>query len=166
MRIVAPGRIVRFDLPNIFITMRTNCGSSLRESIPCMRSSGVAIAIVASVMAGCRSHPQPKSVIGWRPVGSWSGRGNAQTDSFNIDSGQWRIKWATTNETSSGSGTFHATVHSAVSGRPLLEEITHRGLGQGTAYVNEDPRLFDIDIESANIDWSVSVEEAVAGTLP
>ena len=134
--------------------------------MPASRAWLKGAAVLLLGLGACARRPQPKSVIGWRPVGSWSGRGNAQTDSFNIDSGQWRIKWATTNETPSGSGTFHATVHSAVSGRPLLEEITHRGLGQGTAYVNEDPRLFDIDIESANIDWSVSVEEAVAGTLP
>lgn len=129
-------------------------------------NSKVAAALFALGIAACARHPQPKQAIGWRPVGTWSGHGNAQTDSFNIDSGQWRIKWSVTNENPAGTGTFHATVHSAVSGRPLLEEIIHQGPGHGTAYVNEDPRLFDIDVESANEDWTVSVEEAVAGTVP
>jgi len=125
-----------------------------------------AAVLFAIGLGACAHRPQPKQAIGWRPVGSWSGHGNAQTDSFNIDSGQWRIKWSTTNETPTGAGTFRATVHSAVSGRPLMEAVAHQGLGRGTAYVNEDPRLFDIDVESANEDWTVAVEEAVAGTVP
>lgn len=131
-----------------------------------MSNAGVATAVLAVALSACGSHPPPKPAIGWRPVGTWSGRGNAQTDSFEIDSGQWRIKWAARNENPPGAGSFHATVHSAVSGRPLLEEIDHQGPGRGITYVNEDPRLFDIYIDSANIDWLVTVEEAVAGTLP
>jgi hypothetical protein len=101
--------------------------------------------------------------VGWRPVGSFTGRGNSQTESFNIGSGQWRIKWATTNEQPVGAGTFLATVHSAVSGRPLGVPIEHRGPGHGTVYVNEDPRLYHLVIESSNVDWSVAIEEAVVG---
>lgn len=117
-------------------------------------------------LTGCARTRPPKQTIGWRPVGTWSGRGNSQTDSFNIDSGQWRIRWSAANENPAGAGTFRATVHSAVSGRPLMVAVDHRGPGHGTAYVNEDPRLFDIDIESTGIDWSVTVEEGVAGTVP
>lgn len=124
-----------------------------------------AVALLAIAFAAC-NHTQPKQAIGWRPIGTWSGHGNAQTDSFNIDSGQWRIKWSTTNESPAGAGTFRATVHSAVSGRPLMEAVDHKGAGKGVAYVNEDPRLFDIDVESANIDWTVAVEEGVAGMVP
>jgi hypothetical protein len=125
-----------------------------------------ATALFAIGLGACQHRPQPKQAIGWRPIGSWSGHGNAQTDSFNIDSGQWRIKWSTTNEKPTGAGTFRATVHSAVSGRPLMEAVVHEGPGHGTAYVNEDPRLFDIDVESVDEDWTVAVEEAVAGTVP
>jgi len=65
-----------------------------------------------------------------------------------------------------GAGTFRAEVHSAVSGRPLGLAVDHSGTGKGVAVVNEDPRLFFLDIQSSNIDWSVSVEEGVAGFLP
>ncbi len=104
--------------------------------------------------------------MGWRPIASFSGRGNSQTESFNIESGQWRIKWATTNEQPAGGGSFLAAVHSEVSGRPLGVPIEYRGTGHGTAYVNEDPRLYRLEIESGNVDWSVAVEEAVVGYAP
>jgi hypothetical protein len=115
--------------------------------------------VAALILAGCR-HEEPKAAIGWRPVGSWSGRGSTQTDSFNIESGQWRIKWKT-----SGSGRFQAVVHSAVSGRWLMSAVDNTGTGKGVAFVNEDPRLFFVEIESDNVDWSINVEEAVAGFL-
>lgn len=128
----------------------------------------IVLLVAALLVGGCGSAPKPArhAAVGWRPLGTWSGNGNASTDSFNIESSQWRIKWATTNEKPAGAGTFRATVHSAVSGRPLGLAVDHAGVGHGIAYVNEDPRLFFLDIESKNIDWSVSVEEGVAGFLP
>ena len=101
--------------------------------------------------------------IGWRPLGTWSGRGDEQTDSFNIETGQWRIKWEARNETAPGAGRLRIEVHSSVSGRPLGEAVEHNGTGHDIAYVNEDPRLFHLVIESSNEDWSVSVEEGVVG---
>jgi hypothetical protein len=128
------------------------------------------ILMVAVLVTGaCRSQSQPKveskpAAVGWRPVESFSGRGNTQTQSFDIGVGQWRIKWETKNEMPPGAGTFQVTVHSAVSGRPLELAADHRGVGHGIAYVNEDPRLFHLVIESSNVDWSVAIEEAVVGT--
>jgi len=125
-------------------------------------------AVIVAGLACCGCRPEPKAnaqqtLTGWRPVGAFAGRGNSQTESFNIDSGQWRIKWVTTNENPAGTGTFRVTVHSAVSGRPMGAAVEHRGTGQGTAYVNEDPRLYHLVIESSNVDWSVAMEEAVVG---
>jgi hypothetical protein len=118
---------------------------------------------------GCRSAPhrtpQPPQV-GWRPIGSWSGRGDTQTESFDIESTQWRIKWQTKGAASPGAGSFHLVVHSAVSGRPLADAVTHQGDGQGIAYVSEEPRLFHLVIESSGLDWTIAVQEAVVGTPP
>jgi hypothetical protein len=100
-------------------------------------------------------------LVGWRPIGTWSGRGNTQTDSFNIESGQLRIKWDTKNETAPGAGTFRVMVHSAVSGRPIALAVEHRGAGRDTAYVTDEPRLYHLVIESSEVDWTVVVEEAV-----
>ena len=125
------------------------------------------VLIVAMLAAGaCRSQSKPKvesqaATVGWRPVESFSGHGNTQTQSFDIGSGQWRIKWETKNEMPPGTGTLQVTVHSAVSGRPLVLAVDHRGVGHDIAYVNEDPRLFHLVIESSNVDWSVAIEEAV-----
>jgi len=120
--------------------------------------------LAALLSCACRSQPKAKALlVGWRPVASFSGQGNAQTDSFDIDSGQWRIKWATTNENPPGSGTFQMSAHSAISGRPLGPSVEHKGIGHGIAYINEDPRLYDLVIESSSVNWSVSIEESVVG---
>jgi hypothetical protein len=112
------------------------------------------------LFTGCRSaQPVAKQFqVGWRPVASFTGRASEQTESFNIESGEWRIKWNAT-----GSGPFRVTVHSAVSGRPLLVAVDRVGPARGIAYVNEDPRLYHLVIDAAGGDWSLVIEEAVVG---
>jgi hypothetical protein len=132
------------------------------------KSSNVILFLALFAAAGCRStpHRQPASLqVGWRPIASWSGRGDTQTESFDIDSTQWRIKWQTKGAASPGAGSFHLVVHSAVSGRPIEDAVQHRGDGQGTAYVTEDPRLYHLVIDSGGVDWSIKVEEAVVGNV-
>jgi len=116
-------------------------------------------------LAACKSAspPKPHAQIGWRPITSFSGRGDTQTESFDIASTQWRIKWQTKGAEAPGAGSFHVVVHSAVSGRPILDAIQQHGDGYGIAYVNDDPRLYELVIESTGLDWSVAVEEAVVG---
>jgi hypothetical protein len=124
----------------------------------------VALIATALIASACRTESTPRhTMVGWRPVVSFSGTGDSQTESFNIESGQWRIKWTTKNEQPAGAGTFRVTVHSAVSGRPLMVAVDHRGTGHGTAYVNEDPRLYHLVVESRAVDWSVSIEDSVTG---
>lgn len=125
--------------------------------------------LLVCLMAGCRAE-RPTTVrpgtIGWRPIESWSGRGNAQTESFNIESGEWRIQWETRNETSPGAGRFKVMVHSAVSGRPIALAVDHRGIGRDTAYITEDPHLFHLVIESTDVEWAIKVDEAVVAAGP
>jgi hypothetical protein len=126
----------------------------------------VAIA-VALALASCRPQPQPpprkSAELGWRPVISFSGRGDTLTDSFNIGSGQWRILWETSHPSAPGKGAFRVIVHSLVSGRYVSTPVDRLGAGSGVAYVAEDPRQFFLVIESKDIDWKVSVEEGVIG---
>ena len=96
-------------------------------------------------------------------MASWSGRGNTQTESFDMESGQWRIRWETSDIQFSSAGTFRAIVHSSVSGRFVEVAVEHQGAGKGVAYVAEDPRQFFLDIESSGVDWKVAVEEGVIG---
>ena len=88
-----------------------------------------------------------------------------QTDPFISDTGSLRLRWETTNEAAPGSGSFRVTVHSDVSGRPLILAVDARGVGRDTAYVIEDPRSFFLAVESANVDWTVAADEGVAATV-
>ena len=121
----------------------------------------MALAIYA---VSCAKPPQKHNVaVGWRAVVSFEGSGPSQTESFNIDSGEWRIKWSARSRKSSEPEMLKITVHSAVSGRPLMVAVNRRGAGHDVAYVNEDPRLYHLVIDSTGVDWSLKIEEAVAG---
>jgi hypothetical protein len=122
-------------------------------------------------MAGtvsCARHSAPplkKSVTLWQRLGSWSGRDNLQTESFISASGYLRVKWETSHETRPGAGTFRLTVGSSISGRPLQVVADFQGVGQNTAYVNEDPRTFYALVESSNVDWRFTVDEGFPATM-
>jgi hypothetical protein len=70
-----------------------------------LESRSILIFALILVAAGCKSAPHAEAQhfqIGWRPIGKWSGRGDWQTESFNIESTQWRIKWETKGAASRG----------------------------------------------------------------
>jgi hypothetical protein len=126
--------------------------------------------LVTLVASGCRGQARPvehttKDVVVWRNVGSWSGRGNRQTESFTSDTGALRVRWATSHEQPPGAGAFRMTAHSAISGRLLEQVVDQRGAGGGVAYVNQDPHVFYMLVESDHLDWTFSVEEGIAGTV-
>ena len=91
------------------------------------------------------------------------GRGDQQLDSFQSDSGALRIEWeAKRVPGASAPGSLKIVVHSAISGRPLSAPILeHRGEGTGTAYVSEEPRVFFMEVTSADVDWKIGVAERV-----
>ena len=103
----------------------------------------------------------------WQAVGSWSGRGNRQTESFTSDSGALRVKWEAS--TAAGepptAGTFRLIAHSAISGRILQEVVDQRGPGAGTGYVSQDPHVFYMSVESTGLTWKFSVDEGIAGEI-
>jgi hypothetical protein len=103
--------------------------------------------------------------MGWRPVISQSGRGTLQTESFQIDTGLWRIKWsaAAEEDAAPGANEFRVGVHSSVSGRLMSVAVDGPGAGSGVAYVAEEPRPFFLSIESSGLKWSVQVEEGILG---
>ncbi len=131
----------------------------------CLLSPVIAVLLGLAVFpAACRAPappaPQEERIL-WRHVATWSGHGNAQTESFTSDTGGFRFRWTTSNETTPGTGRFRLTLHSAISGRPLVTAVDERGVGTNTAYVGEDPRTFHVVIQSADVDWSVVVEEPI-----
>ena len=133
-----------------------------------VRERVVAVPFAAALLASVCGAPAPKpvqkeEVVVWKNLGEWSGRGNAQTESFIGLTGALRMHWRTKNEAPKGAGTFRLILQSAISGRALQEPVDEMGLGEGTAYTAEDPRVFYISVESANLDWSFTVEEALFG---
>ena len=122
--------------------------------------------VVALLSASCRDDGAPARTptVVWRKLGTWSGHGATQTEPFISDTGSLRLRWETSHESPPGTGTFRVTLHSDVSGRPLLVAVDVRGVGRETTYVTEDPRSFFLAVESANLDWTVEAEEAVAAT--
>jgi hypothetical protein len=124
----------------------------------------LALAVAASlVLGGCaapREEPAPEEIVVWKHLGSWSGHGNSQTESFVGLTGSLRFRWRTTNQSPNGGGTFKLILHSAISGRDLQEPVDHDGPGEGTAYAADDPRVFYLTVESTDLDWSFTVEEA------
>jgi len=130
------------------------------------RIATCALALVAVSNVAC-SHPAThKTKTVWRSIGSWSGHGDAQTDSFDIGYNDIRIRWETKNEKPAGQGTFRAAVCSAVSGRELVTAVNQKGIGHNVAYVSVDPHWSYLLINSKNLDWTVTVEELTALETP
>jgi len=130
-----------------------------------VRSEELVVIVAAAVLAAaCRDRsPAPmRNVVVWRSLGSWSSRASLQTESFICDTGMLRVRWEARSAGSSDDpGTLKVTLHSAVSGRPLVVAVDNRGPGQDTAYISEDPRDFFLVVEAAHLEWSVVVEEGV-----
>jgi hypothetical protein len=85
-----------------------------------------------------------------------------QTESFLNESGSLRINWEARAEPQRTDGSFRATFHSAVSGRPLSTFVESKGSGRGTAIVAEDPRPMYISVEATGVDWRFTLEEGFA----
>lgn len=143
----------------------------MASRVPLHRSKihhSVTLAVAAALLTAACGAPAPKpvqeQVVAWKNLGEWSGRGNSQTESFIGLTGSLRMRWRTKNEAPAGSGTFRLILQSAISGRPLQETVDQKGPGEGTAYAAEDPRAFYVLVESANLDWSFTVDEAIFGS--
>ena len=135
------------------------------------KSARPALALVvatAMVAAGCGAAPQPppapKETVVWKQLGQWSGHGDAQTESFVGLTGSLRFSWRASNQDPKRRGRFKLILHSAISGRDLQSPVDQDGPGEGTAYAADDPRVFYATVESADLDWSFTVDEAAFAT--
>jgi hypothetical protein len=135
------------------------------QATPCRNTFRFALTAALLVpvlfLSGCDSAPaKPKTpLVGWRHIEDFSGRGSTQTESFNIEATQWRIKWEAKGDTNPSTGKLLVMVNSAVSGRPIALGFENNGNGKGIAYVTEDPRFYYLVITSENLDWSLSIDE-------
>jgi len=102
----------------------------------------------------------------WRAVGTWSGHGNRQTESFHGETGALRVTWEARPESADGqAGPFRLTAHSAISGRVLAEVVDRQGPGSGVGYVSTEPHTFYISVESSGLSWRFSVDEGLTGEI-
>jgi outer membrane biogenesis lipoprotein LolB len=108
--------------------------------------------------------PNEQTVI-WDHAGSWSGRGNVETNSFPASSGYLRFTWETSNETKPGEGRFKLILGSSISGRLIQVVVDSQGATRDVSYVSEEPRTFYLKVESANEDWKVTVDEGFSATI-
>jgi hypothetical protein len=108
--------------------------------------------------------PAQKTII-WERAGSWSGRGDMETNSFPAASGYLRFTWETSNETKPGEGRFKLMLGSSISGRVIQVVVDSKGAGRDVAYVSEEARTFYLKVESANEDWKVTVDEGFSATI-
>jgi len=131
------------------------------------------IPLVSSLMAAvfllpsC-TQPPPKpaeQTVIWDHAGSWSGRGNLETNSFPSSSGYLRFTWETSNETKPGEGRFKLILGSSISGRLIQVVVDSQGATRDVSYVSEEPRTFYLKVESANEDWKVTVDEGFSATI-
>lgn len=124
------------------------------------------VSFVSPLMSGCNTAPAraeapDRPAVVWRTLGSWSGDGSRQTESFDVSSGALRLTWKT-RPTGTDDGHFRVWLYSAISGRPLQLFVDRSGAGSGTAHLADDPRTSYLVVESERLNWEASLEEAMA----
>jgi len=145
---------------------------SARRSLVCR---GAAAALVALTAAGClvraatpaeKTEPLPvgAEAVSWQPLGSWSGTGSSQSESFIGNTGAFRVRWEA-KAAGAQPGELRIALHSAVSGRPIVTAVDVHGAGKGEAVVSDDPRVYYVQVDSANLEWRFTVEEGIFGAI-
>jgi hypothetical protein len=128
----------------------------------CALLAAIAIAFILSACGADTPAPPPQDLVVWKPIGSWSGRGDRQTENFTSDSGGFRVHWSMKNESKKDSGRLRVVLSSMDSGRDIVEAVDVRGVGDGVEEVAaERPRWYYLTIESADADWTVSIDERI-----
>ena len=146
--------------------------AAARGSILC-RVAAVGLGPLAA--AGClvraavppeaaQAQPERAEAVVWQPLGTWTGTGSAQSESFIGNTGAFRVRWEARGA-GAAPGELRVTLHSAVSGRPIVTAVDVRGAGQGESIVSDDPRVYYVQVDSSNLEWRFTVDEGVFGTI-
>lgn len=88
----------------------------------------------------------------WSVLGSWSDRGDRQTESFDVTTGSLRLAWRS-------AGRLRVTLHSSISGRPLQTIVDADAAATDTVRFAAEPRVAYLLIEADQAGWSLTLEE-------
>ena len=97
----------------------------------------------------------------WHALGIWSGSGDRQTESFDVTTGSMRLTWEALQEGAPGTAHFRVSLYSAISGRPLQTIVDTQRPGADTVDLAANPRVAYLLIESEQIRWRITLQEAV-----
>jgi hypothetical protein len=130
-----------------------------------MAFSSRLLVVLAVAGASCRPAPAEPPAARAAPstsrqLGSWNGDGNT-TLGFVSESGSFRINWTVQNKDNARPGAFLLTLRSGISGRELKVIADHHSAGGGSVEFGDDPRLYELLVESKGINWSISAEETM-----
>ena len=123
----------------------------------------ISLLFLAGVSCERKPPPQEQKNVEpvWKTIGTWSGHGNQQLETFPIERFTWRVRWETKNESPPGAGRFHLTANSGDSGRILADVVDTRGVGSDVVYVTELPHRYYLVVTSSGVDWTITAEEPV-----
>lgn len=93
--------------------------------------------------------PQPK----WTQIKRWTGKGNRQTETFEVKNSEWQIEWNATNENMFG---FLGVYLYKENGGLVSLPVNQTGEGSGSTFVRGAGRYY-LDVNGANIDWEIKV---------
>ena len=94
----------------------------------------------------------------WTSIASWSGSGIKETETFVTSSREWRVRWQARNEAFAGAGLLQIMVYTGDGGLVTLA-ANKQGTGSDISYVRSARGRHYLTMNSANVDWEVTVEE-------
>ena len=123
----------------------------------------------AAVTAGCgpgtaQTTQGAARGVAWRPLGSWSGRGSLQTESFTSETGALRPPFGETKVPAPGPRPRRRVSPECPQRhqRPHVQQVVEQaGAGSGVGYLQSEPRVFYVVVDSNQLSWTFTVEEAI-----
>lgn len=127
-------------------------------------------ALLLPTLVACEARPEAAQAppaadveVAWKTLGTWSGQGSRQTESFEFTSGSLRMIWEAREEAGSGPGHFQVALHSSISGRALQVVADVRGGGADTVLFSAEPHVAYLRIDSEAVPWRIQLDEGVPG---
>lgn len=105
--------------------------------------------------------------MGYRTLGTWTGDASIFTETITSDSAAFRVHWQATPKSAAApdTGSLSVIFRSGDSGNPIINAVDIAKPGEGVVSVAaERPRWYYLDIQSADVNWTVRVEEPIYGS--